>query len=228
MKPPEEQPVLLRTIVGSQAHQMAREDSDTDYREVFIIPTAEMLSLGRGRLKFAWQAESRHTDDEGGYEIAEWLHLVSKGAPNAVELCFAPIDPDWMPLVDVEHTQVQEVGISLLARGPVQSGVIGYAMNSFRKIPERPGKWKAGMLRVLYQGRELIQTGRTSLVVPPDGWGEFVRMAAANGMSDGEALDLAQGIVEDIELGPSVLPDRPNFELANGWLLDLRRAFWEA
>lgn len=222
--PAEEREVLMRVIVGSKAHGLARPDSDTDYKEVFVIPTREILSLGRGPLKYAWQSESRHVDDEGGDEVAKWLHLCLKGAPNAVEMIWAPLDPE------VERSgmegDLQRIARLTLSRKPTQEGVIGYAMNSFRKIAERPGKWKAGMLRVLYQGEILIRTGETSLIVPEDGWGEIVRTAAADHMTEGEALDEANSIIERIKNGPSALPERPDFEAVNLWLMELRQNHW--
>ena len=130
MTTPDERPVILRVLVGSMAHGTDRPDSDFDYREVFVIPTAEMLSLGRPKLKFAWQHESRHTDDEGGHEIAEFLHLCAKGAPNAIEMLFAPRDE--ASVRTRYEKQVREIGRSVLSREAVQKGVIGYAMNSFR------------------------------------------------------------------------------------------------
>jgi hypothetical protein len=229
MNAPEEHPVLLRVIVGSRAHGLARPDSDYDYREVFIIPTSEMLSLGRDRMKFGWMSQGKHIDDEGGDEVAQFLHLCSKGAPNAVELCFAPLDEAWEPQVNVIPDAVQAAGRSVLSRDAVQAGVIGYAMNSFRKIEDRPGKWKAGMLRVLLQGRSLVQTGTMSLNVDdlPATDAATVRLAAANGLTDGQALDLANALVAEIKAGPSALPSKPDYEAANRWLLDLRRTFWE-
>lgn len=186
MKSAEEQPVLLRVLVGSHAHGLARPDSDYDYREVFAIPTSEMLSLGRQQLKYAWMAQNKHTDDEGGEEIAQFLHLCSKGAPNVVEMLFAPQDDEWVRTVEMEPATVREIGRSVLSRKAVQDGVTGYAMNSFRKLDSDPGKWKAGMLRVLYQGQELLLTGTIahglSIVGRP--WEANVRAARANEMTD--------------------------------------------
>jgi len=229
---PEMHPVILRTLVGSHAHGLARPDSDFDYREVFVIPTSTMLSLREHQLKFAWMDQNKHTDDVGGDEIAKWLHLCSKGAPNAVELCFAPLDEAWEPEMERLATpyEVQMMGRRLLTHDAVKSGVIGYAMNSFRKIPEKPGKWKAGMLRVLYQGEVLLRTGTTSLAVDdlPQRDAELVRAAAANELSEGEALDEAnrvKAIIESIERGTG-LPVKPDYEAVNDWLLRLRREFW--
>ena len=43
-----------------------------------MIPTSTILALGHSRLRFGWQTENKHTDDEGGDEVAQWLNLVSK------------------------------------------------------------------------------------------------------------------------------------------------------
>ena len=229
---PELHPVILRVLVGSHAHGLARPDSDFDFREVFVIPTSTMLSLREHQLKFAWMDQNKHTDDVGGDEIAKWLHLCSKGAPNAVELCFAPLDDGWEPEAERIATpyEVQEMGRRLLTHDSVKNGVIGYAMNSFRKIPEKPGKWKAGMLRVLYQGEVLLRTGMTSLAVDdlPTRDAELVRAAAANELSEGEALDEAnriKAVIEGIERGTGLRAE-PDYESVNDWLLSVRRNFW--
>ena len=234
---PELHPVILRVLVGSHAHGLARPDSDYDYREVFAIPTSTMLSLREHQLKFAWMDQNKHTDDVGGDEIAKWLHLCAKGAPNAVELCFAPLDEAWDPApltedFNVFPSEVQQMGRRLLTHDAVKNGVIGYAMNSFRKIPEKPGKWKAGMLRVLYQGEVLLRTGDTSLAVAdlPEREAELVRAAAANEVSEGEALDEAnrvKAIIESTKRGLG-LPVVPDYETVNDWLLNVRREFWRA
>lgn len=226
---PELQPVVLRTLVGSHAHGLARPDSDFDYREVFVIPTEVMLSLREHQLKFAWMDQNKHTDDVGGDEIAKWLHLCSKGAPNAVELCFAPIAEDFEPDPRIPPRVVQALGQLLLTHNAVKNGVIGYAMNSFRKIPEKPGKWKAGMLRVLYQGEVLLRSGTTSLAVDdlPPRHAALVRAAAADELTDGEALDAANWIKARIEeIKPRALPAEPRYESVNAALLNLRRDFW--
>ncbi len=227
MTEPYEHEVLMRVLVGSMAHGTDRPDSDFDYREVFVIPTSTQLAIGRPKLKFAWQHESRHTDDEGGHEIAQFLHLCSKGAPNVVEMLFAPND-EVTSRTGYEK-QVRKAGRSVLSRAAVQKGVIGYAMNSFRKLDSAPGKWKGGMLRVLYQGQTLIRTGSLDdLSVPFDGWGYYVRQALANELTDGEALDHANTLITAIKEGDSALPDEPDFTEANEWLLGLRQKFWEA
>lgn len=236
---PELQPTIMRVLVGSHAHGMARPDSDYDYREVFVIPTSTILSLGRNKLSYAWQTQNKHTDDEGGYEISEWLNLCLKGAPNAVEMCYAPFNPSWALIAsdnmpDDRHrffgTHAQDIGRKCLTFEATRRGILGYATNSWRKIPERPEKWKAGMLRTLYQGYDLLLTGSMSLVVPETGWGATVRKAAANQLTDGEVIDIANSLIHTIEamtVQHSALPHSAPLGEINSWLLDLRRTWWD-
>ena len=225
---PDLQPVILRTLVGSHAHGLARPDSDRDYREVFVIPTSTMLRLSDQALKFAWMSQNKHTDDEGGDEIAKWLHLVLKGAPNSIELAFAPLAEEWEPETDIDPAEVQRMGRLLLTRKAVETGVIGYGLNGFRKITDNPSKWKASTLRVLLQGRLLVRTGSTTLVVDemPEDDADLIRRGAANKLSEGQVLDIANGIIADIKSGSSALPDSPDLDHVNRWLLELRRDRW--
>lgn len=228
MNPAEEQPVLLRVVVGSRAHGLSREDSDYDYREVFAYPTSTMLSLGQGPLKYAWMTRpQRMVDDEGGHEIAAFLNLVAKGAPTAVEMLFAPLAPDFAPTIS-HRVEVQAIGKLLLTRKAVQDGILGYASNALKKIPEKPGKWKGTVLRVLAQGQELIYSGDLASIQVPaaGGWGSVVRSAAANAMTEGEVVDTANNLIAQIKEAPSALPDKPDWATVNDWLLRLRREMW--
>jgi uncharacterized protein len=236
---PDLQKVILRVLVGSHAYGLARIDSDHNYREVFVYPTSTMLSLGKPPLKFGWMNENRHTDDEGGTEIGQWLTQCAKGSPNAWELVFAPLhaptdwDPNDLRATDwyVEARTIQEMGRALLTFAEVQRGVLGYAMNSWRKIPERPTKWKVGMLRVLFQGHHLLTTGQLDLNVEtlsrPQR--EALTMAAANELTDGQVLDVAEvwrSRIEMITDGGRGLPTNPNWATVNQWLLRKRREDW--
>jgi len=141
-------------------------------------------------------------------------------------MLFATLDADWVNATEIDPYEVREIGRSVLARRAVQDGVIGYAMNSFRKLESNPGKWKAGMLRVLYQGRDLLLTGNTSLYVRDKPWADDVLSARDNRMTDGQALDKAAEIIATFKDKPSALPDATDWTRANEWLLALRQQMW--
>ncbi len=224
---PDLQPVILRCVVGSQAFGTARPDSDFDYREAFYYPTSKMLRVGRPALKHAWQSESRTADDEGGHEIAQLLHLCSKGAPNAIEMLFAPFAEDFTD--HVLGLQVQTIGKTVLNSKTLAAGAIGYAHNSFRKIPDKPGKWKFSMLRVLYQAELMLNGGLSGLHVPAGGWGAICRRALSDDLLAGEVYDIADEITERVRIAErnSDFPDESDFTEADEWLLQFRKDHWD-
>ncbi len=58
---------ILKVVVGSQAHGLATPESDFDYRGVFVVPTAEILSLN-GTTKTTNWIEGK--DDDTSWELA--------------------------------------------------------------------------------------------------------------------------------------------------------------
>ena len=130
MKASEEYPVIQRVLIGSRAHGLARPDSDYDYREVFYIPTRELIQVPvSARPKMAWSAENKHTDDEAGWEIAALLEMIMRGHPNAVEVMFAPVEEQTD-----DGESLRELRPHLLASGKFIASTLGYAQNCRNKL----------------------------------------------------------------------------------------------
>ena len=241
-------PILMRRLVGSHAYGLDRPDSDVDYREVFMYPTNTLLGY-YPLPKDGWQDDTKHTDDEGGWEVKKWLVMVQKGSPNAVELIFASeaagedewaetrdyefggihmIEVDGVEVSDRELTRRElcEVARGLLSTPDIRRAYVGYANNSFRKIPEKPTKWMTGYLRSLWQGRELLRTGVLPMVIPNEDSGDSyaisVHEANQGKLTAGQVLDIGQGLEYEVKTIDSVLSDSPNIERANEWLTQLR------
>ena len=218
---------LVEVLVGSQAHGLALPESDRDTRSVFAIPTAVLLGMHADSAKRAWQTVEKDGDDSGGYEAARFLELVEKCSPSAVEMLYAPrvrLYPEGAGLL--------ELGRTLVTRKPLINAMIGYAMNSWRKIEERPGKWKAGMLRTLYLGRVIAMYGPTSPYVSlnvhtwEDEVAREIIKARNNELSDGYVWDRAKQLREELDSGewpnlPEALPPMA-IESANTWLCRMR------
>lgn len=217
---------MLRVLVGSRAHGLNRDDSDYDYREVFHIPARELLQVPiRNRPKTAWHDETRHTDDESGWEVAQFLEMVMTGHPNAVELLFAPV---------VDAT---EDGLSLLALRPsllcsakFLPSTLGYAKNCRNKLLDknqeyRRVKWKSTYLRILFAGRDFLQTGVFPIKVDEQPWGHFVREALRDELSVGDVIDLADTLETEMkDLTGIVVPPEADIEAVNKWLFAFRQA----
>ena len=226
---PDEYPVILRVIIGSQAHGLARPDSDYDYREVFYVPTRELLTLPvRDRPRTAWSDENRHTDDVAGWEVAQFLDMVMTGHPNAVEILFSTIEEsteDGLSLLDLRP--------HLLCSGKFLSATLGYAKNCRNKLLDhnqehRQTKWKATYLRILYAGRDFLQTGVFPIRVDDQPWGKIVRAALDNTLSVGEVIDYGDRLETQMKnLTGIVVPAEPNLSAVNEWLLAFRRKHYD-
>lgn len=248
---PELYPVILRTLVGSHAHGVADQDSDRDYREVFVIPTSHLLQVPRSaRPKMAWQSESRHTDDEGGWEVENFLEMCMRGHPNALELLWAPMVEGGITPLGLE---LRELAPSLMSRQAVASSFLGYAKNASHKMLDketiaRNPKWAATYLRVMAIGLHLLRTGilPVNLADAEDGVLDMVKQARAGWLRAGDVIKITdpweaeilayrnyrpghkmQGD-ELIRHRPTPLAEAPNLEVVNDWLFQLRKDNWNA
>jgi predicted nucleotidyltransferase len=160
---------ILKVLVGSQAHGLARAESDADYRGVFVVPTSALLSLGAKPQSTSW-VEGGDQDDTQ-WELAHFLTLATHCNPNALEVFGAPV---------IEADDTGEELRSLLpyvwsSRGVWQS-YSGYADNQWKKFfadkygneRGRATKYALAAARSLMQGRHLLETGEMTVQLDAD------------------------------------------------------------
>src|SRR5687768_1695702 len=87
---------ILRCIVGSTAHGLANENSDIDYRGVFVVPTSDLLSIGGVTQQTSW---IEGQVDDTSWEIGHFLKMATKCNPTVLEVFLAPTirEDDWKP-----------------------------------------------------------------------------------------------------------------------------------
>lgn len=218
--------------MGSQAHGLAVAGSDFDYREVFYVPTRELLSLpASARPKSTWGSPQSSVDDEGGWEVGHFLEMCLAGNPNVVEVLWAPDDP--AAPTHPEGAELRELAPALLGTDPILRAFLGYAQNARLKIATdgvaRVTKWTSTYLRVLYTARELFLRGTVSYPVTDYWWGEQLRRARAGELSGGEVAeggpDLEEQVREDARR--SVLRPVPDVDAVNDWLERFRRGHFD-
>ena len=146
---------VLRVLVGSRAHGLHKDDSDYDYRGVFLVPTSEILRLG-GTPKQTWWIEGAVDDTQ--WELGKFLVLATKCNPSILEVFKSPV------------ISASEIGRGMLALFPhvwntkdVRNAFVGYGLNQRKKFlddkDERGGKFAVAYLRSLYLGWQLLSTG---------------------------------------------------------------------
>ena len=84
----EDKKVILKVLVGSQAHGLADKNSDYDYRAVYVLPTSKILSLN---YKFKGNDWIEGKEDNTAYEIGHFLKLATKCNPTILEVFKAPV-----------------------------------------------------------------------------------------------------------------------------------------
>ena len=226
MKEPHEYPVILRVLVGSRAHGLHREDSDYDYREVFVVPTRELLLEGitRPHIKKGWSVIDKYGDDEGGHEVGDFLRMCLAAHPNALELLVAPVKAAMH-----DGLELRKLLPALLSAPAVRKAYLGYADNAFRKARNGEGRNKLRTyLRSLYVGQHLLATGELlcDMTGEPLATVQLLVEADAGVVSPAEALARGQAWEDAIRIGSSVLPDKPDIARVERFLLSLRSAQW--
>ena len=81
-----EEGLILRTLSGSRAHGLAREDSDTDTRGVCIPPARYLLGLGE------FEQHESSGGDHVTYALAKFVRLALQGNPNILESLYTHPD----------------------------------------------------------------------------------------------------------------------------------------
>jgi len=213
--------VILRCVIGSRAYGLDDDQSDTDYRGIFL-PSAELHWSLYGVPE---QLECYETQ-EHYWELQRFLVLALKANPNVLECLYTPLVEKTTPLAD-ELLQMRSVFLSRL----VYQTYNGYVMSQFKKMQsdlrnQGEVKWKHVMhlIRLLISGISVLRHGfvpvrvdehRDQLLAIKRGevpWGET------------EKWRLSLHTEFDGALSESKLPERPNYEQANALLVKARRA----
>ncbi len=211
--------VIYRCIAGSMAYGLNQEGSDVDRRGFYLPPADLEWSL-------AGVPEQLESDNEEVYwEIEKFIRLALKANPNVLECLYSPLVETCSPLaqelIDMRHI--------FLSRN-VHRTYNAYVLSQFKKLDQdlrNHGqiRWKHVMhlIRLLLSGVQVLKEGfvplrvneyRDRLLAIRRGeiqWQEVERWR----------LDLHRQL--DAALSFTKLPEHPDYELANKFLLRARR-----
>jgi len=76
--------LLLKTISGSRAYNLALPSSDTDIKGIFVLPQKELYGLS-----YTDQV-ANESNDETFFEVGKFIELLCKNNPNILELISVP------------------------------------------------------------------------------------------------------------------------------------------
>lgn len=245
---------ILRAVVGSTVHGLALEGTD-DHDEMgicieppeYLIGLARANSRGQGFEQWVYRtqpegARSGHGDtDLVIYSLRKWMKLALAGNPSILVLLFAPDEQILMNTWIGRDLRRQRDRIVSRQAG---DRFLGYLNRQRERLLGERGqmrvrrpelleahgfdtKYAMHMLRLGYQGIELLKTGGITLPMPP-AEREFV-MAVRRGEIELETV--LEAVTEiDAELkqlrNGSWLPEHPDWDAMNHWLVATYRTYW--
>lgn len=212
--------VILRCVIGSRAYGLETEASDTDRRGVYLAPAALEWSL--------FGAPEQFEDSDGQWclwELKKFLVMALKANPNILETLYSPL---------VDH--LTPIGERLLAiRSAFLSQMIyqtfnGYAMSQFKKLEQDRRslgtvRWKHAMhlIRLLLTGAAALRMGRVPVQVEAH---RDALLSIKRGELAWEEVDAWRLALHDDfsrALTETKLPERPDYDAANTFLIAARR-----
>jgi uncharacterized protein len=219
------QHIIYRCIVGSRAYGLEHDESDLDRRGVYLAPASMHWSI----YGVPGQLEN-HEKQETYWELEKFLKLALKANPNVLEALYTPMVELATPLA----REMLEMRSAFLSRLIYQT-YNGYAMSQFRKLGQdlrSKGaiKWKHAMhlIRLLISGTHALRSGevpvrtpeehRQRLLLVRDGalpWEEVAQWRLAL------HAEFEQAFIE------TSLPERPDYERVNAFLVRARREMAE-
>ena len=212
--------VILRCVIGSRAYGLDDENSDTDRRGIFLPPADLHWSL----FGVPEQLENEETQ-EAYWELRKFIVLALKANPNALECLYTPLVETKTPLAG-ELLELRSIFLSRL----VYQTYNGYVMSQFKKMQadlrnQGHVKWKHVMhlIRLLLSGITVLREGFVPVHVG-DQRDTLLRIkAGAMPWNEVEAwrLDLHQQF--DRAFAETVLPEKPDYDRANDYLVKARR-----
>ncbi|HEV7767380.1 MAG TPA: nucleotidyltransferase domain-containing protein [Thermoanaerobaculia bacterium] len=213
--------VIFRCVVGSRAFGLEHDESDVDLRGIYLPPTDLQWAL----YGVPEQLENDETQ-EVYWELAKFLKLALKANPGILE-CL------WSPRIELATELAQEL---LSMRDAFLSQLVyqtynGYVLSQFKRLEQDLRtrgaiKWKHAMhlIRLLISGITILRDGHVPVRVEEH---RDQLLAIRRGEVPWEDIDTWRLDLHrqfDDAFTHTTLPERPDVERANAFLLRARRA----
>jgi uncharacterized protein len=212
--------VIYKCIVGSRAYGLDREGSDTDRRGIYLPPANLQWSL----YGVPEQLEN-HESQECYWELQKFLILALKANPNVLECLYTPLVEVANPIAE-ELLSIREVFLSKLVYQTYNS----YVLSQFKKMEQdlrAKGeiRWKHAMhlIRLLLSGIKVLDSGFVPIKVEEHRDELIAIREQTISWSEVNAWRLSLHKKFDMAFSQTSLPERPNYEKANDFLIATRQ-----
>ena len=207
--------------MGSQAYGLETDDSDVDRRGIYLAPAELQWSL------FGAPEQFEDTAAQAVYwELQKFLIMALRANPNILECLYSPLIEKTTPLAE-ELLALRQRFLSQM----IFQTFNGYALSQFKKIEQdlrNQGevRWKHAMhlLRLLITGAAALREKRVPVRVESH---RDRLLAIKCGTVPWREVDAwRRELHTDFEraLAGTELPERPDYEAANLFLIKARAA----
>jgi predicted nucleotidyltransferase len=213
--------IIYRCVIGSRAYGLETEGSDVDRRGFYLPPAERHWSLHG----VPEQLENAETQ-ECYWELGKFLDLALRANPNVLECLYTPIVEHATPLAR-ELLSMRGVFLSKLAYQTFN----GYVLSQFKKLEQDVRskgqiRWKhvMHMLRLLLSGVGLLREGELPVNV---GMNRIKLLSIREGEMPWAFVEYWRQDLHrqlDEAYRSTALPDRPDYEAANRFLIKARRS----
>ncbi len=215
------QRVIYRCITGSRAYGLDNDQSDTDLRGIYLPPADLHWSL-------YGVPEQLENDErqECYWELQKFILLALKANPNILECLYTPLVDYQTPLA-AELVALREIFLSKM----IYQTYNGYVMSQFKRLEhhlQNHGtiKWKHAMhlIRLLLSGIIALHEGYIPVRVEAH---RDQLLAIRHGQlpwAEVNAWRIQLHKDFDAAFEVTKLPDRPDYERANTFLVYARRS----
>ena len=216
--------IIYRCVVGSRAYGLDTESSDTDLRGVYLAPAELQWSLYGAPEQF-----EDNTAQTCYWELQKFLVMALKANPNILETLYSPMVEKETPL----GTELLAIREGFLSQMVFQT-FNGYAMSQFKKIEQDlrnhgEVRWKHAMhlLRLLITGAATLRDGHVPVRVATHR--EKLLTVKRGELAWAEVDSWRKELHCDFEraLAETKLPERPDYERANAFLVKARKVMAE-
>lgn len=218
--------IIYRCVVGSQAFGLSEPGSDTDRRGIYLPPAAWHWSL----YGVPEQIEPHRTTPDADraevyWELQKFLVMALKGNPNILECLHTPLVEEATPLAR-ELLDGRKAFLSKI----IYQTYNGYVMSQFKKLEQDLRargeiKWKHAMhlMRLLLSGVTALREGELRLRL--DEHRDALLQIKRGEFPWAELNAWRLSLHKDFESAylSTRLPDRPDYEWANHFLLKARK-----
>jgi hypothetical protein len=245
---------ILRGLVGSTVHGLNVNDGieDRDEMGICVEPLEAAMALGEPFEQFIYRSAAEREGRQNArssagdldltiYSLRKWTRLALKGNPTIMLLLFTP--EDQLVFCDELGAELRALTPSIVSRR-VQAPFLGYLQAQKQRLTGERGqkrihrpeleemygfdtKYAMHMLRLGFQGVELLTTGSLSLPMREPAR-SFLLDVRRGRVTEQECLTRAGELERELEAlaATSALPDEPEEQKVEDWVMAAYRRRW--